>query len=342
MRRLPSAAIALMLAVMTAWPSGVMAQGGEQCFSETNVCVSGPFLQYWRTNGGLPVFGFPITAARPEVNRDTGETYTTQWFERNRFELHGDRVLLGRLGDDRLRQLGIDWQAQPPAPERPECLYFEQTGHNVCDQTEKIGFVRYYVGHGLNDPALDEFGRSLALFGLPLTEARPERNAAGDTVLTQWFERARFEWHPNNPDAFKVLLGLLGREVGPPATTPAPATPRPAPGPVPSSCPGLAAPTGPGIQVAAAVSNRSPQQRADVTVCGLIVSDGRPMAGVPMLTSWRYRSSTASCNGVSDANGLAACTRSIGGATAGYAVTILVVFIVDRREYPATTSFTPQ
>jgi TolB protein len=32
-------------------------------------------------------------------------------------------------------------------------------------------------------------------------------------VLTQWFERARFEWHPNNPAEFKVLLGRLGDEV---------------------------------------------------------------------------------------------------------------------------------
>lgn len=40
-----------------------------------------------------------------------------------------------------------------------------------------------------------------------------ETNASGDTVLTQWFERARFEWHPNNPDQFKVLLGLLGAGV---------------------------------------------------------------------------------------------------------------------------------
>ncbi|HZG67583.1 MAG TPA: hypothetical protein VEZ12_12620, partial [Herpetosiphonaceae bacterium] len=54
---------------------------------------------------------------------------------------------------------------------------------------------------------------SLALSGLPLTEARMETNAAGDTVLTQWFERARLEWHPNNPDPYKVLLGLLGVEL---------------------------------------------------------------------------------------------------------------------------------
>jgi ELWxxDGT repeat protein len=34
-------------------------------------------------------------------------------------------------------------------------------------------------------------------------------------VLTQWFERARFEWHPDKPDDFKVLLGLLGNEYNP-------------------------------------------------------------------------------------------------------------------------------
>src|SRR3712207_8635843 len=49
------------------------------------------------------VFGYPLTAAATEVNRDTGQPYLTQWFERNRFELHTENqapydVLLGRLG----------------------------------------------------------------------------------------------------------------------------------------------------------------------------------------------------------------------------------------------------
>ncbi len=35
---------------------------------------------------------------------------------------------------------------------------------------------------------------------------------------TQWFERARFEFHPNNPDPYKVLLGRLGAEVFDPAS----------------------------------------------------------------------------------------------------------------------------
>ena len=40
-----------------------------------------------------------------------------------------------------------------------------------------------------------------------------EKTSSGDTVLTQWFERARFEYHPNNPESFKVLLGRLGADV---------------------------------------------------------------------------------------------------------------------------------
>ena len=39
-----------------------------------------------------------------------------------------------------------------------------------------------------------------------------ETNSSGFTVLTQWFERARFEYVPTNPDPYKVLLGRLGAE----------------------------------------------------------------------------------------------------------------------------------
>ena len=60
--------------------------------------------------------------------------------------------------------------------------------------------------------AFDAYGRSLALFCLPLIDAHMERNATGANVLTQWFERARFEHHPNNAPPFNVLLGRLGAE----------------------------------------------------------------------------------------------------------------------------------
>jgi hypothetical protein len=208
--------IALLLGAAAARP----ASAAEQlCFAETGYCIEGRFAAYWQQNGGLPVFGFPIGPAQQEVNRETGQSYLTQWFERNRFELHPENrapydVLLGRLGDDLLRRQGIDWQAQPrEAGPQAGCLWFAQTGHNVCDQAGGLGFKSYWQSHGLRDERLDSYGRSLALFGLPLTEARVELNAAdGQPYLTQWFERGRFEWHPEQTDAYKVLLGLLGNE----------------------------------------------------------------------------------------------------------------------------------
>jgi len=210
----------LILALVAGLPAApALAQPGPLCFDQTKQCIEGRFRVYWEQNGGLAVFGYPITPARPEANRDTGQTYLTQWFERNRFELHPENqapydVLLGRLGDDRLRQRGINWQNLPAAQgPQANCLWFAQTRHNVCDQAGGRGFRTSWSTQGLLAPGLDAYGRSLALFGLPLTEPRQETNTAGDTVLTQWFERARFEWHPDKPDEFKVLLGLLGNEV---------------------------------------------------------------------------------------------------------------------------------
>ena len=197
--------------------------GDEVCFPQTNQCISGRFREYWEQNGGLGIFGYPITPERNEVNADTGRTYLTQWFERNRFELHPENgrpydVLLGRLGADRLAQMGHDWQAQGrESGSKAGCLWFPQTGHNVCNQTSgsgaQAGFMNYWQAEQLRDPRLNDYGRSLALHGLPLSEARMETNASGDHVLTQWFERGRMEWHPNNPAGFRVLLGLLGNEV---------------------------------------------------------------------------------------------------------------------------------
>ena len=43
---------------------------------------------------------------------------------------------------------------------------------------------------------------------MPLTDAFDEQGR-----LVQYFERSRFESHPNNPPDFQVQHGLLGREL---------------------------------------------------------------------------------------------------------------------------------
>ncbi len=77
-------------------------------------------------------------------------------------------------------------------------IYFSQTGHNLGN-----GFLTYWQQNG-----------GLARFGLPLSEEHLELNAAtGQQYTVQWFERARFEWHPENAGTpYMILLGLLGKE----------------------------------------------------------------------------------------------------------------------------------
>ena len=242
MRRLQILLFALLLAAGILAPGESRAQTSMRCFDVPGItnCIEGRFREYWEQNGGLPVFGYPITPATTE--RTAEGSFLTQYFERNRFELHPEKprpydVLLGRLGDDRLKQQGRDWRGFAGVKAQEGCLYFQETSHNVCDLEAGAGFRTYWEGHGLQDPALDRYQRSLGLFGLPLSEVTVETNAAGDTVLTQWFERARFEYHVGKPREFRVLLGLLGNEIRNPPPAPAP-LPTPGPQPFPE-CNGI-------------------------------------------------------------------------------------------------------
>jgi hypothetical protein len=227
--------------------SSVHAAEEKLCFSETGFCISGRFRQYWEQNGGLPVFGFPTSEPFAYTDPDTGQASIQQWFERNRFELHPENkapydVLLGRLGDELLLFANVDWQGAPrESGPQSGCVWFEQTGRNVCDQAAGVGFKTYWQTHGLEFDGKPgkTYQESLALFGLPLTSIKMEKNVSGDTVLTQWFERARFEYHPNKPNEYKVLLGLLGNEY--PVEDETPPDPQPSAPPA-EACAGIPAP----------------------------------------------------------------------------------------------------
>ena len=82
------ALLALLLGVLLAAPAAqTIHAADERCFPETGQCISGPFRRYWEQNGGLAVFGYPISSPKNELNHESGQTFLAQWFERNRFEL---------------------------------------------------------------------------------------------------------------------------------------------------------------------------------------------------------------------------------------------------------------
>ncbi len=75
-------------------------------FPQVQHTIGGAFLQYWQERGGVGQFGYPISEPVLEKSAVDGQTYTVQYMERARFELHPEykgsdaEVLLGLLGRD--------------------------------------------------------------------------------------------------------------------------------------------------------------------------------------------------------------------------------------------------
>ncbi len=201
------------------------AAAAARCFRETGLCITGEIRQFWEKNGGLPVFGLPIAAATTTTS--DGQQLTVQQFERARIEIHPNepmayRVQLALVGADVLAQTtgvrmaaatmrdATDVQGRALAS-RSDCRWFASTQQYVCGE-----FYAHWRRYGVqldNNKAIAE-RESLALFGLPIS-AEFRQSINGTTYPVQYFERARFEYHAENPAAYRVQTGLLGREITP-------------------------------------------------------------------------------------------------------------------------------
>lgn len=125
--------------------------------------------------------------------------FVTQYFERARFEWHAttSQVMLGNLGS---------WASKPytghPAfepvsnPKNNEQDYFVETQHTLTGR-----FQAFWKANG-----------NLRIFGFPLSDEFQEVSAQDGKLYTvQYFERARFEYHPEAPEPYKVQLDLVGQ-----------------------------------------------------------------------------------------------------------------------------------
>lgn len=161
-------------------------------FEQSGHTLRGPFRRFWERNGGLAIFGLPLT------EQLWIDGHVVQYFERARFEQGEDgSVRLGLVGSE---ERGADPSVEPQA----DCRFFAETGHNLCPP-----FLGYWQHHG-----------GLAIFGLPLGEAEE-----WDEGLVQRFERARME-QPRRPIIQLARLGdaalarLPGGTLLRPASTP--------------------------------------------------------------------------------------------------------------------------
>ncbi len=173
-------------------------QGKFRYFPQTGHFLRGVFFSFWETHGATDVLGLPITEA---LNEDG---LVVQYLERVRLEWHPEissdprrQVLLTRLGAILTEDQGRIFERPPLGSSTLTSHFFPETGHNLAN-----AFLTFWQRNG-----------GLAVYGYPISEELVEINAAdGNRYTVQYFERNRFEWHPERSASNNVQLGLLGVE----------------------------------------------------------------------------------------------------------------------------------
>jgi hypothetical protein len=340
----------LMLSLFSLFAFAVPAQAATKdiCFAQVPDCITFRFAEFWTDNGGLAVFGLPLTTAKNEKVGD--QKYKVQYFERARFEYHkGDPlpydVLLGRIGVDRLTAQGRDWQTFPKAdPNTPH--YFAETGHAIAPQ-----FWGFWSSHGLEFDG-NKKGKSpaeaLALFGMPVSEPQMEPGSDGQMYLTQWYERAKFEYHPENKAPYNVLLGRLGADVLQDrlqAKSDQPEEPAGLPG-IPEIygiCAQNEPPSAEGAQ--AWVTEPAPNAPGiDDTICGRLIVNGVVVSGAQVTASAQYPDHVRDFGpSTTGADGVVALPFNIKILKNKFVVEITMTFTApDGTVYTAATNFRPR
>ena len=183
----------VLISLAAGWYS-VQAQTGtpptdeRRYFPQRGHWISKDFLNFYLA---IPnpeeIYGYPIT----EAFHDQQSSRIIQYFERARFELWPEnppelRVKLTELGAFFHQEAG---QELPVPPNFPACRLIQETGKQIC-----YAFLDFYDLHG-----------GAAQFGYPISNFETQED-----LIVQYFQRARFEWHPEFPTGQRVRITDLG------------------------------------------------------------------------------------------------------------------------------------
>jgi hypothetical protein len=197
---------------------------GGKCeyFAETGHYVCNEFLEFFKTRGGLEIFGYPLT----EAFDDPARGLRVQYFQRSRMEWHPYnpdpyKVQLGLLIDELGHIYPPIGEDRRPAFNSSVHYYFPETGHVVS-----YAFLKYFQEKG-----------GLDIFGYPRSEFMDE-----DGRIIQYFQRARMEWHPEAASGSQMRLSNMGetyiKQFGLPGSYDEPLPPPARPGDPPNITPG--------------------------------------------------------------------------------------------------------
>lgn len=161
-------------------------------FPDTGHSIGLNIRSYYEANGGETAFGKPLT----DVFSEDG--LRVQYFERARFELRSGGLvtlsLLGQMYTAGRTEPEFSWLVASPGP---DWTFFPESGHSLTG-----AFRFFWETHG-----------GLAAFGYPISEEMKEASPADGVVrTTQYFQRARFEYHPELAgQPGEVQIADLGR-----------------------------------------------------------------------------------------------------------------------------------
>lgn len=194
------------------------AQPSSTCIEDPLKCIGEPFKDLWLKNKGPENFGVPLGPMTSQVIN--GTHVLRQEFERTRMEFFPTRqepnaVVLARVGAE---WLDANISLLTPVSRDHEQLFTPGIGncrHVATDAPAVCGpFLTYYEENGIH---IDELpyvhpAEQRARFGAPLTPAM-SMTRADQVYVVQIFERARLEWHPDDPFDKVVKIGSVVSEM---------------------------------------------------------------------------------------------------------------------------------
>ncbi len=193
------ATLTFILLVITPGGYSTYAQTGDgpterqRYFPQKHHKVANEFLdEYESITYSELVYGYPLTEAFHDFTSDR----IIQYFERARFELHTENPPDNRVVTTLLGELTYKPGPQLSLPNNTSaCRSYARNGTSKSFQV-CYAFLEFFEKYG----GLDQFGYPISNFEIH------------DDRITQYFQLARFEWHPDRPAGQRVVLTNLGEK----------------------------------------------------------------------------------------------------------------------------------
>lgn len=190
-----SGIITLLLVIALSQIKSLAQSDKARYFDETGHWVTDTFLEMYNSvQYPELLYGLPITDAFDSRGAVGSPEVRVQYFERARFEYRSNSSSTLPISISPLGVYLYDYRTPGETiitqPGLAACKYFSQTNHQVC-----YAFLDFFEQYG-----------GIVQFGYPISEVEVQ-----DGRMVQYFQRSRFEWHPEQASGERVVLTDVGR-----------------------------------------------------------------------------------------------------------------------------------